>query len=288
MGRPQPLVAKVAAVGRDGDDEMTWPPGCSTLCSIRPVAVSMIWKDPASGRDEMLTVRGEGRRAQHHSIMRLVRLRASSSSSLRDTGRPHGVLGQRLARLDVPDSQVEIVAPGEESPAVRREADRPAAAVLPVSGQLVDLLAGRSVPQADGIVQAGRGEEPAVGRDGDGPDPVAVLQSPALRAGGGVPEADRVIVAGGGDEPARRRRDLIDRALMTGGARGHFLADSQVPDVDADSARRPPASGHRARRRRCLADAPGVGSSRTSFPVPALQQQDAAAEILAPLVARNR
>ena len=186
---------------------------------------------------------------------------------LRDTGRPHRVLGQRLPRPDVPDSQVEIVAVGEETPAVRREADRAAAAVQPVSGQLVDLLAARDVPQADGIIQAGRGQEPAVGRDRDGPDPVTVRQSPALGAGGGIPEADRVIVAGGGDQPAGRRRDLIDPAPMTGGARRHFLAGSPVPDVDADPAggRQPAAIG---REDDVDGRTPGVGSSRTSFPVP--------------------
>ena len=225
----------------------------------------MMWKDAPSRRDEMLTVRGEGRRAQHHHAARPA---GSTPPRLRDTGRPHRVLGQRLPRPDVPDSQVEIVAVGEETPAVRREADRATAAVQPVSGQLVDLLAARDVPQADGIIQAGRGQEPAVGRDRDGPDPVAVRQSPALDAGGGIPEADRVIVAGGGDQSPGRRRDLIDPAAMTGGARRHFLADSPVPDMDADSAdgRQPAAIGREddvdGRRRRA------VGSSRTSFPVP--------------------
>ena len=108
-------------------------------------------------------------------------------------------------------------------------------------------------------------------------------QSPALGAGGGVPDADRVIVAGGGDQPARRRRDLIDLALMTGGARRHFLADSPVPDMDAHSAggRQPAAigreddvSGRRAGRRQLA----------HQLPRPALEQQDAAAKILAPLV----
>ncbi len=215
----------------------------------------------------------------------VIRRPAGSTSPASATpGGLHRVLGQRLPRPDVPDSQVEIVAVGEETPAVRREADRTTAAVQPVSGQLVDLLAARDVPQTDGIIQAGRDQEPAVGRDRDSPDPVTVQQSPALDAGGGIPDADRVIVAGGGDEPAGCRRDLIDPAAMTGGARRHFLADSPVPDMDADSAggRQPAAIGRegdvfgRCAGGRHLAHQP---------PRAALQQQDAPAEILAPPVA---
>ena len=94
-----------------------------------------------------------------------------------------------------------------------------------------------------------------------------------------------MIFAGGGDETAGRRRDLIDPAEMTGGARRHFLADSPVPDMDAHSGYgRQPAAIRRED------DVEGLHAGRRQLahqlPRPALQQQDYAAKILAPLVAR--
>ena len=93
-----------------------------------------------------------------------------------------------------------------------------------------------------------------------------------------------MIVAGGGDQAAGRRRDLTDRALMTGGARRHFLADSPVPDTDADSADgcQPAAIGRED-------DVGGLHAVRRQLahelPRPAIQQQDAATRVVASPVA---
>ena len=124
MTLPPPAGGEAAAVGGDGGRGDDMAAGVLTLCSIRPVVVSMMWKLPFRGATRCCP---SGAKAagpiitSHHA--RSLRAAGFSSSSFADAGRPHGVLGDELARLDVPDAQVEIVAPGEQSPAARPEAD---------------------------------------------------------------------------------------------------------------------------------------------------------------------
>ena len=134
MGRPQPLVAKWRPSGATAiDDDMA----AGVLHAVLDPAGGRLddVEAPVQGGDEVLSVRGEGRRAHHHRPS--CRARAPRVAIVRrDAGRPHGVLGDELARLDVPDPQVEIVAPGEQSPAARPEADRPVTAEPPCPGSL--------------------------------------------------------------------------------------------------------------------------------------------------------
>ena len=119
--------------------EMKRPPGRPTLFSTRPVAVSMMCKDPPSAATRCSP---SGAKAAAPSI--IMRISRPAGSTSPGTATPGGRTAFSISTfpvLDVPDPQVEIVALGEETSAVRREADRPAAAVQPVSGQLVDLLA---------------------------------------------------------------------------------------------------------------------------------------------------
>src|SRR5262249_39785210 len=59
------------------------------------------------------------------------------------------------------------------------------------------------IRERDSGIRAGRGQEPAIGGEADGPDRAVVTVRPkAFTAGCDLPEADRPAIAGGGQQAA--------------------------------------------------------------------------------------
>src|SRR5205807_677312 len=109
--------------------------------------------------------------------------------------------------------------------------------------QLTQFLARRRVPEPNGLVVAGRGEQPAVGREGEPPNDVAMPgQPPALLAGGQVPEAGGVVAAARGDRLAvGRKRDGVDGLFRLMHEAMQLLARGRIADADEGTI---PAEGH--------------------------------------------
>jgi len=95
-----------------------------------------------------------------------------------------------------------------------------------------DLPAVLGVPQAHAAVLAGRGDELAVGADGDAPDLALVaLHGQQQAAGLGVPEADLAVGAGGGEFPAVGREADVTDPVVVALQRQQALAAGDVPDA---------------------------------------------------------
>jgi len=70
-----------------------------------------------------------------------------------------------------------------------------------VAGEGVEEVGGLSIPEADGAVIRGGGEQAAIGGPGDTPDPIGVAGEGVEGLGGlCVPEADGVVTRGGSEQ----------------------------------------------------------------------------------------
>src|SRR2546421_4818931 len=90
-----------------------------------------------------------------------------------------------------------------------------------------------SIPQADGLVSRGGGEQAAIGRPGHAQDPTGVAGEGVEVVGGlGVPEADGPVSRGGGEQAAiGRPSHAIDITGVAGeGVEG--LGGLDVPEAD--------------------------------------------------------
>jgi hypothetical protein len=76
-----------------------------------------------------------------------------------DSRRLELVLPEGLARPNVPNAEIKIVAKGSKAASIGRECHGPPAAEPAVAGQAVNLAACGKVPQPHGVVQA-RGGKP--------------------------------------------------------------------------------------------------------------------------------
>src|SRR5262249_36761443 len=101
---------------------------------------------------------------------------------------------QRLASLDVPETDLVIIAAGGQGLVIeKREGVGRALAIEVTQG-----LAVVGIPNSDGAVNAGRGEETAVGREGQRVDLLRVaFELDDLFARGEFPEVQRPVLAAG-------------------------------------------------------------------------------------------
>ena len=100
---------------------------------------------------------------------------------------------------DLPEAHGAILAAGDEGVVVVGESERADGALVTL--ELGDLAAAFDLEDLDLLVAAADGEEPAVGREGQGVGP-GLGQGADLLAGLGVPEADGVVAAAGGEQLA--------------------------------------------------------------------------------------
>src|SRR5262249_54859646 len=146
--------------------------------------------------------------------------------------RRHSKLPHVSAASYIPEADRWIISPipGGQQPAIRGEDDRKHPALMAVEPS--EFLAGRDLPQANGLVQSAGGQRLAVGREGNGIN--GVLGMPRKHADclprRRIPEADRF--ARGGNRSSVGRKGDGEHDVIMSDALMELSAGSYIPNAD--------------------------------------------------------